>query len=166
MTQAIKRSSQRVQGVLGEELRALRKQRGWTRKDLLRHAKLDISLQTLATYELGTRQCTVVRLWELAEVLEEPMDQLIIRVMQRIGEQTVSGLFLDLHAAAKTTITTLGPLAAWARVWLRTMPEGHQAGMKLDRATLELLAGVCGTDMDNLVHRLQDKRAGLICSGR
>ncbi|MFL6122861.1 MAG: XRE family transcriptional regulator, partial [Actinophytocola sp.] len=36
------------QRVLGDELRRLRKQRGWTRRDLNRRLQSDISLQTLA----------------------------------------------------------------------------------------------------------------------
>src|SRR5690606_17619059 len=43
------------QQALGEELRLLRNRRGWTRKQLNQHLQSDISLQTLATYELGTR---------------------------------------------------------------------------------------------------------------
>src|SRR3981081_3049844 len=50
------------QRILGDELRKLRRQRGWTRKELNQHLQSEISLQTLATYELGTRQCSVVRL--------------------------------------------------------------------------------------------------------
>ncbi|GDY33941.1 hypothetical protein GTS_55740 [Gandjariella thermophila] len=37
------------QRVLGEQLRRLRTQRGWTRKDLKRRLQSDISLQTLTT---------------------------------------------------------------------------------------------------------------------
>lgn len=53
------------QRILGEELRKLRTERGWTRKELGEKLQSGISLQTLATYELGTRQCSVVRLAEL-----------------------------------------------------------------------------------------------------
>ncbi|EWM13370.1 hypothetical protein KUTG_03674 [Kutzneria sp. 744] len=58
------------QRVLGDELRKLRKQRGWTRKVLQGKLQTEVSLQTLATYELGTRQCSVVRLAEICLALE------------------------------------------------------------------------------------------------
>ena len=53
-------------------IRSLRKQRGWTRKELNRRLQSDISLQTLATYELGTRQCSVTRLVEICVALGVP----------------------------------------------------------------------------------------------
>jgi len=62
MTITVEQRSDEVSRVLGAELRSLRKGHGWTRRDLLERSELNIALQTLATYELGTRQCTVVRL--------------------------------------------------------------------------------------------------------
>jgi transcriptional regulator with XRE-family HTH domain len=166
MTSAVERS-RKFSRVLGDEVRMLREQRGWTRKDLLRHAELDITLQTLATYELGTRQCTVVRLWELTEALEEPLEQFIVRVMQRIGEREVSGLVIDLQAAARTAVAGLGPLRAWARVELASRSDGRRAPVSsLNRAALDRLAELCRLDIVELVRRLQDRRAGLICSAR
>ncbi|MGB3438019.1 MAG: helix-turn-helix transcriptional regulator [Actinophytocola sp.] len=165
MTSAVERIPATVSRVLGDELLSLRRGHGWTRRDLLERSGLDIALQTLATYELGTRQCTVVRLWELMEAMEEPLDELVIRVMQRIGEQQVSGLIVDLRAAARTTMTDLGPFKAWARVRLRTSPESQTPFVRLGRAALEALAKVCGIDLDYLVRRLRDRRTGLICAG-
>ncbi|MGH3677425.1 MAG: helix-turn-helix domain-containing protein [Mycobacterium sp.] len=156
------RPSQKVSRVLGNELRAVRKQRGWTRRDLLSHSDLDISLQTLATYELGTRHCTVVRLWELSEVLDEPMDQLIVRVMRGLGEWEASGLTIDLRAAAANTLANLGPLSGWAKAQLATRPPDHAPAVSLNRAALDRLAQVCGLDTAELMNRLQDQRAGLV----
>lgn len=165
MTRAVdQQRADRFLRVLGDELRQTRKSHGWTRRDLLARLDQDISLQTLASYELGTRQCTVVRLWELTEALERSAQEVWLRVLERIGACEISGLTIDLRVAAKTTMTKLGPLAAWARVRLRTTPEERLPVVTLDRAALELLADVCGTDIDDLVRRLQDRRAGLICS--
>lgn len=166
MTRAIERQSETVSCALGGELRTLRNHRGWTRRDLLTRAKLPISLQTLATYELGTRQCTVTRLWELSEALEEPMDRLVMRVMQRIGEREISGLIIDLRAAARTTAINLGPLRAWARVRLNSLPGVQDPVAQLGRAALEALAELCAIDMAELVRRLRDGRVGLIRLGR
>lgn len=166
MTGAVQQRSQIFSRVLGDELRTLRKRHGWTRRDLLKRLHLDISIQTIATYELGTRQCTVTRLRELSEALEEPMEQLVVRVMQRIGEREISVLIIDLQSAAKTTVAGLGPLSAWAKIRLATLPDGHPPAAQLDRAALELLAELCGIDTTDLVRRLRDRRAGLICPRR
>src|SRR5947208_15792184 len=72
------------QQVLGDEIRRLRKQRGWTRKDLNGRLQSDISLQTLATYELGTRQCSVVRFVEICLALDERPHELLARVHERL----------------------------------------------------------------------------------
>ncbi|WP_460400236.1 helix-turn-helix domain-containing protein [Actinophytocola sediminis] len=165
MTSAVVQRAEKVSRVLGDELLSLRKEHGWTRRDLLNRSGLDIALQTLATYELGTRQCTVVRLWELTEALQVPMDELVIRVMQRIGERKISALIVDLRAAARTTVTVLKPLSAWARVRLRTSPESHSPFVCLGRTALESLAMVCKIDTAELVHRLRDRRAKLIFPG-
>ena len=72
------------QRVLGDELRRVRKQRGWTRKDLQHRLDNDISLQTLATYELGTRQCSVVRLAELCLAMDVLPHDVLARVHDRV----------------------------------------------------------------------------------
>ncbi|MPZ85469.1 MAG: helix-turn-helix domain-containing protein [Actinophytocola sp.] len=162
MTTAVDHRAEMIQRVLGDELRNERKGLGWTRRDLAAALGQDISLQTLATYELGTRQCGVVRLWELTEALKTSLPELWSRVMDRIGDEgQVSGLTIDLQAAAKTTLAKLGPLARWAKTCLRTLPDGQQPVVRLDRAALESMAELCGTDTTDLVHRLQDRRAGL-----
>jgi transcriptional regulator with XRE-family HTH domain len=59
------------QRVLGDELRRLRTQHGWTRRDLNARPQSDISPDALATYEQGIRQCSVVRLAEICLALDE-----------------------------------------------------------------------------------------------
>ena len=92
------------QRVLGDELRRLRKQRGWTRRDLNRRLQSDISLQTLATYELGTRQCSVVRLVEICLALDEVPHELIARVHQRVfSDSPVGRIRIDLRKVVRDT---------------------------------------------------------------
>jgi len=45
--------------VLGEELLAVRTRKGWTRRDLQRRLTFDVSVQSLATWELGSRHILV-----------------------------------------------------------------------------------------------------------
>ncbi len=90
------------QRVLGDELRRLRKQRGWTRRDLNRRLQSDISLQTLATYELGTRQCSVVRLVEICLALDEVPHELLARVHQRVfSDSPVGRIRIDLRKVVR-----------------------------------------------------------------
>jgi transcriptional regulator with XRE-family HTH domain len=167
MTIAVDHRAERIQRVLGDELRNERKSRGWTRRDLAAALGQSISHQTLATYELGTRHCSVIRLWELTEALKTSVPELWSRVMDRIGDGgQVSGLTIDLQAAAKTTLAQLGPLARWAKTCLRTLPDGQQPVARLDRAALESMAELCLTDTADLVHWLRDRRAGLVFAGR
>ncbi|MGH3950246.1 MAG: helix-turn-helix domain-containing protein, partial [Pseudonocardiaceae bacterium] len=76
------------QRVLGDELRKARKRRGWTRKELNNNLQSDISLQTLATYELGTRQCSVVRLAEICTAMGEQPQEVLARVHTRVFGST------------------------------------------------------------------------------
>lgn len=160
MKGAVEQRSQMLSRVLGDELRILRRRRGWTRRDLLKRLELDISLQTIATYEQGTRQCSVIRLWELTEALDVPLDQLVARVLERVGEREYSGLFVDLRAAERTTEDQLGPLRGWAKVQMSTRPDNGAPVVRLDGAALDSLAELCGLNTADLV-RLS-RRAGLI----
>uniref|UniRef100_UPI003F497370 helix-turn-helix domain-containing protein n=1 Tax=Amycolatopsis sp. CA-096443 TaxID=3239919 RepID=UPI003F497370 len=66
-----------IRRILGGELREPRAQRGLTLTDLA--ARLPVSPQTLASYELGSRHCNVVRLFEIRHSLGElPGDVLTI----------------------------------------------------------------------------------------
>ena len=143
------------QRVLGDELRRLRKQRGWTRRDLNRRLQSDISLQTLATYELGTRQCSVVRLVEICIALDEVPHELLGRVHQRVfSDSPVGRIRLDLRKIVRDDQPELGPLRRWAKGKL-TESNGHHADVSLDIAALERMAELCGVDTLDLISRLR-----------
>lgn len=144
------------QRVLGDELRRLRKQRGWTRRDLNRRLQSDISLQTLATYELGTRQCSVVRLVEICLALDEVPHDLMSRVHQRVfSEATVGRIRIDLRRVVRDSQPELRPLRRWAQGRLAETP-GHQvAEVSLDITALERMAELCGVDTVDLIARLR-----------
>ena len=126
------------QRILGEELRKLRTERGWTRKELGERLQSGISLQTLATYELGTRQCSVVRLAELCLALGELPQNLLVRV--------------DLADVVSDDQPELLPLRRWARGRLAA---GGSSDVRFDRATLEQLASLCDLRTDELLTRLR-----------
>ena len=144
------------QRVLGDELRRLRKQRGWTRRDLNRRLQSDISLQTLATYELGTRQCSVVRLVEICLALDEVPHELMARVHQRVfSESPVGRIRLDLPKIVRDTQPELLPLRRWAKGKLAEANGSHPPDVSLDISALERMAELCGLDTVELISRLR-----------
>jgi transcriptional regulator with XRE-family HTH domain len=144
------------QRVLGDELRRLRKQRGWTRKDLKRRLQSDISLQTLATYELGTRQCSVVRLAEICMALDVAPHEVLARVHERVFADVPDGrIRLDLSLVVQDTQTELLPLRRWAHDRLNQLPFGRVPEVQLDFAALEYMAQLCGLETVELVGRLR-----------
>src|SRR5882724_4820890 len=98
------------QRVLGEEIRRIRKRRGLTRKQLNTRLHTAISLQTLATYELGTRQCSVIRLVDICLALGELPHELLARVHERVFTESASGkIRLDMRKVARDSRPALAP---------------------------------------------------------
>lgn len=145
------------QRVLGDELRRLRKQRGWTRRDLNRRLQSDISLQTLATYELGTRQCSVVRLVEICIALDEVPHELMARVHQRVfSDSPVGRIRIDLHQVVRDAQPELLPLRRWAKGRLAELNgTPGPADVSLDISALERMAELCGLETVELIARLR-----------
>ncbi|WP_290061255.1 helix-turn-helix domain-containing protein [Amycolatopsis solani] len=147
------------QRMLGEELRRLREERGLTRRDLNHRLHSDLSLQTLATYELGTRQCSVVRLVELCVALEESPEALLARVGRRYFGTfgTLSGgVRIDLRRVACAGHEDLAPFRRWAEGRLaecRTTGAPHE--VHLDRPALDHLAELCETTTADLLARIR-----------
>ncbi|MET9227427.1 helix-turn-helix transcriptional regulator [Lentzea sp. NPDC003310] len=144
------------QRVLGDEIRSLRKQRGWTRKELNKRLQTEISLQTLATYELGTRQCSVVRLVEICHALDVPAHEVLARVHERFFGDTPAGhLTLSLAAIAATDNPRILPLKRWAAGRLHALPPGASPEVHLDLAALENMAQLCQLQPVELIRILR-----------
>ncbi|MEU3273180.1 helix-turn-helix transcriptional regulator [Saccharomonospora sp. NPDC006951] len=140
------------QRVLGEELRKLRKKRGWTRKELNQRLQSDISLQTLATYELGTRQCSVVRLVELCVAMDELPQNLLARVHRRVFSEEPGRVRLNLAKVVADEQPELLPLRRWATGRLAQSP-GQE--VQLDISALDWMAQLCGLRTQDLMDRLR-----------
>lgn len=142
------------QRVLGDEIRRLRKRRGWTRKDLNDRLQSEISLQTLATYELGTRQLSVVRFVEICVALDELPHELMARVHARVFIETPgNSVQLDLSHLAAEDDPALWPVRRWAADKLRADP--RVTTVTVDRAALAFLATLCGVERGDLLGRLR-----------
>jgi transcriptional regulator with XRE-family HTH domain len=146
------------QRVVGDELRRVRLRRGWTRRQLRERLRADISLQTLATYELGTRSCSIHGLAELCLALDIPPHEVLARAHQRLTDQAAydSGrrLRLDLVAAADVELPELAPLRAWATQYLAGASQQTRT-VPVDRAALDRLAEVCRLDTAGLLAQLR-----------
>ncbi|OQO92225.1 XRE family transcriptional regulator [Saccharomonospora piscinae] len=147
------------QRVLGEELRRLRTQRGWTRKELGERLQSGLSLQTLATYELGTRQCSVVRLAELCLAMDELPQNLLARVHGRLFAREADQVRVDLADVVADEQPELLPLRRWARGRLAA---GGASDVRFDRTTLDQLASLCDLRTEELLTRLRNLSAAAL----
>ncbi|KFZ80132.1 XRE family transcriptional regulator [Amycolatopsis sp. MJM2582] len=143
------------QRILGDELRKLRRKRGWTRKELNQHLQSEISLQTLATYELGTRHCSVVRLVELCVAMDELPQDLLAKVHRRVFVDEPGRVRIDLRLVIKDEQQELLPLRRWADDRLKRSGDNGSAEVHLDFAALERMAELCGIPTVDLIGRLR-----------
>lgn len=144
------------QRVLGDEIRRLRKQRGWTRKDLNTRLQSEISLQTLATYELGTRHVSVVRFVEICLALDMPPHEVLSRVHERVFTDTAVGrIRVDLRRVVRDRTPELQPLRRWAKGRLDETG-ARTTDVQLDIAALEQMAELCGLQTVELIGKLRD----------
>ncbi|KAA2252476.1 helix-turn-helix transcriptional regulator [Solihabitans fulvus] len=152
----------RRQKILGEVLRDMRKVKGWTRKVLVeRMGRPVISLQTLATYELGTRECSVTRLCQICAALDVHAHEILRRVHEQLpGEEPPHGqIRLDLPAIVADNHRELRPLRDWARRRLDQMPFGAGTDLDLEPSTVESLAQLCQVTTGDLIALLRALRA-------
>jgi transcriptional regulator with XRE-family HTH domain len=110
--------------ILGDELRKTRVSRRWTRQQLAvalsTQLGVSVSLQTLATYELGTRNVSVPRLAELCYVLGVSMSDILSNVDGRTSASAARPheIEVDLRVIAASDRAELGPAREWARTKL------------------------------------------------
>jgi hypothetical protein len=105
-----------------------------------------LSLQTLAAYELGQRQCTVVRLVELCAAMDERPEDLLTRVQRRVALDQTDRVRINLSKVAATTHPDLLPLlnSAQDRLMNETPGSPSTETIQVDLAALDALATLCG----------------------
>jgi transcriptional regulator with XRE-family HTH domain len=140
---------------LGEELRRARERVGWSQTELVARMPSRLHVKTLATYEQGIRQCTVVRLLEICRTLGVRAPDVLGRAMlhAEIDVRTSSGLDVDLDAVLRETRAEFRPLRRWARHRLTTHPVSGLARLHGD--TIHEMAALIGTSVDDLVRQLE-----------
>lgn len=142
------------QRALGRELQQLRVRRRWTRAQLVQRLPMELSAQALASYETGTRSCTVVRFVELCTALEASPHDLLERVHDQVNhDDHPASLKVDLTRLALDERAPLNP----ARRWAAAEVARHAPGTRdLDLAALESLAALCGLATVELVRMLRE----------
>jgi transcriptional regulator with XRE-family HTH domain len=142
-----------ITGALGEELRRARERIGLSQTELAARMPSALHPKTLASYEQGVRQCTVVRLCEIARALESSAVDLLARALHRaeIDLETLD-LQVDLQALTDDTRPELRALRRWARARLATYPAATLA--RLDGRVVQEMALIFGTPLTELVSML------------
>lgn len=141
---------------LGEVLREHRKAKGWTRKELQpRLPDFSISLQTLATYELGTRHCSVERLDELARTLGTKANVILAEVDRRMYG-TEGKLVVNLAELAASTRDDIAPAAKWAAIQVAELDGTAKPVAALSADALDRLANICQLDVGELLRLLRE----------
>lgn len=142
---------------LGDELRIVRMRLGWTRRQLQARLPSDISLQTLGTYELGTRRCSVARLVELCHAMDVLAHDVLARAYERTGQADNAGrLCLDLDRVVHDRQLDLMPLRRWAHQRLEHAEYNQSHAVLLDMAALESMAELCDVTIVDLIGRLRE----------
>lgn len=149
---------------LGDEMKQARRLRGWTQRDLTSRLPWAASVQTVASYERGTRHMPVARFVDVANALGQPAADLLTRAWKRATNDRGPGLCLKLPALAEHRRDALTPLRRWARCRLHEVPEGRRTVLLVSWSALASLATLCEVDADDLVQQLTDPTAGLVYS--
>jgi transcriptional regulator with XRE-family HTH domain len=140
---------------LGNELRKVRKDRGWTRQQLLPQLPFKISSQTLATWELATRHITVGRLLELTEALGVHLFDVLTPALAALTDGSAEAITLDLDQVARTRAALLQPLSRWARERLAADPYRRPNVVVIGPDALPWLAVLCQSTTLDLAQQLQ-----------
>jgi len=139
---------------LGEELRRAREHVGWSQSELVARMPSSLHVKTLATYEQGIRQCTVVRLLEICRSLGVLAPDVLGRAMMHAEiDMQRTGLDVDLSALADDTRTEVRLLRRWARNRLANNPVSEIA--RLDGGAIQEMAAIFGLHLSDLVRQLE-----------
>lgn len=139
---------------LGEELRRVREYVGWSQSELVGRMPSELHVKTLATYEQGVRQCTVVRLLEICRTLGVSAPDVLARAMLHMEvDLQRAGLQVDLRAMARDSRAELRPLRRWARNRLANNPVSGIA--RLDSGLLQEMAAIIGVNLSDMVRQLE-----------
>jgi len=138
--------------VLGEHLRARRKRMGRTRKEVLSVFPLpeQVSLQTYATWELGTRVMPVSRLAMLSAALGTTPHEVLTDVDRVVFGGPGANITVDLTKVATLAAPELSHVARWARAGI----SGGRTAARLSSDDVNHLAALGNVPVGDLAAAL------------
>lgn len=137
---------------VGEEIERARKERGWSRTQLVARMPSGICDRTLLSYEDGTRNLTILRLVELCQALNTSVAGLMTMAFQRARIYLENlALLVDLPALLDDETARFRPIHQWARNKLRR--QGSRVA-EVQPSAVDELSDFVGCDRQDLAHHL------------
>ena len=148
--------------LIGESLRAIRRQRGWSLREAELASGAEFSASALGTYERGERSLSVERLHRLATLYRVPVDRLLPRTPGDVRTDNGDGLappddvIIDLTALeAHGDEPGLEALRRYVGVIQGERHDWNGRLLSMLRGDLRLLARLTGTNLEH-THRHLD----------
>jgi transcriptional regulator with XRE-family HTH domain len=142
--------------LIGERLRAIRRQRGWSLRDAEQASRSEFSASALGTYERGERSLSVERLHRLASLYRVPVDRLLPDQPGWAGEEGAEpappsdDVVIDLTALEDhATDIELEPLRRYVSVIQGERQDWNGRLLSMRRGDLRVVARLTGTDLDH-----------------
>jgi transcriptional regulator with XRE-family HTH domain len=137
---------------IGEELRRAREAKNLTRIRLVAQLPSGIGDRTLLSYEHGARHLSVIRLIEIARVVDIPAPTLLTAALQRAQTELANlTLKVDLQALLNDDNDKFRPMVQWAKNKLTKTPDGVA---ELPPSSIKELADFAGYTYQDLAKHL------------
>jgi transcriptional regulator with XRE-family HTH domain len=144
-------------GMIGDRLRGIRRQRGWSLRDAENASASEFSASALGTYERGERSLSVERLHRLARLYRVPVDRLLPDEPNRTAtpEEGAAAaapevVVIDLSALeTQREDTGLEALRRYISVIQDERQDWNGRLLSMRRGDLRVLARLTGSDLDH-----------------
>lgn len=147
--------------LIGNCLRAIRRQRGWSLRDVEVASDAEFSASALGTYERGERSLSVERLHRLATLYRVPVDRLLPRTPGDAAPEDGDGLAPPDEVIIDLTVLEahgdepgLDTLRRYVAVIQGERHDWNGRLLSMRRGDLRLLARLTGTNLEHTRHHL------------
>jgi transcriptional regulator with XRE-family HTH domain len=143
--------------MIGERLRAIRRQRGWSLRDAEHASDAEFSASALGTYERGERSLSVERLHRLARLYRVPVDRLLPDEPNRTAASEDGAaaaapeeVIIDLSALdGRGEDAEVDALRRYVSVIQDERQDWNGRLLSMRRGDLRVLARLTGSDLDH-----------------